>query len=514
MNKENLNTGLKLIAKSSVVVFLFLIFSKILTYIYRILIARYFGAEIYGLFLLAMMILGWFIAFASLGLSEGLLRYVSLYRGKKQENKIKYLFRTVILTAFGSSIFFGVLLFLLSEFISIQIFHSPELVSYLKLFSILVPISILLDVFVSTIRTFEKIAWYSFITNILSNASKLILLLIFVFLGLNSESVKFSYFFGVIITMITSYFVCRYLIPEIFNKYILKKEIRWKIRKELFDYSWPILFAGFITTLFYWVDSFSIGYFYNALYVGYYNAAVPLVALLGLVPELFMQLFLPLITKEFSKKNNEVIKQLSQQVGKWILILNLPLFLMMLIFPEAIIIILFGEEFLPAVHSLQILSIGSLLMGFVILSNNLLAMLGKSKLILTNLVIVSIINLILNFILIPIYGIVGAAIATSIVWFTLTIVLLFQLKKYLNIIPIRRKGLNAILVSLVPLFLVLYLRNFMTLDLLGLIVLGSFFILVYVLLLFLTRCFDENDMMILKSFKSKLVFILKNKKIY
>jgi len=516
MNKEesDFNKGLKLLAKSSVIVFICLMFSKIITYIYRIIIARYFGAEVYGLFLLAMMILGWFIVFASLGLSEGLLRYISLYRGKKQENKIKYIFKTTLFVAFFWSIFLGIILFLFSDFISVTFFHNSELGSYLKLFSILIPISVLMDIFVSTIRTFEKIAWYSFITNILSNASKLILLLIFISLGFKINAVKFSYFFGVILVMIFSYFICRYLVPDVFNRYLLAKKDRVKIRKDLFSYSWPIMFAGVITTLFYWIDSFSIGYFFNPSYVGYYNAAVPLVSLLGLVPELFMQLFLPMITKEFSKKNFDVIKQLSQQVGKWIIILNLPLFLLMLIFPEAIISILFGKEYLPAVSSLQILSFGGIFMGLVIVSQNLLAMLGKSRIILTNLAVVSVINLGLNFFLVPRYGIAGAAIATSFVWFILTIILFVQVRRYLGIIPLRRKILNVIMVSLIPVLLVLFLKNFIFLNLTGLAILAIFFFLIYIILIFMTKCLDKNDLMILKSFSSKMRSVIKDKKLY
>jgi O-antigen/teichoic acid export membrane protein len=257
------------------------------------------------------------------------------------------------------------------------------------------------------------------------------------------------------------------------------------------------MFAGIITTIFYWIDSFSIGYFYNPVYVGYYNAAVPIITLLGLVPELFMQLFLPFITKEFSNKNFDTIKQLSQQVGKWILILNLPLFLIMLIFPDVLINILFGKDYLPAVHSLQILSFGGIFTGLVILSQNILFMLGKSKVILINLVCVSIINFALNFFLVPRYGIVGAAIATSVVWFILTVVLFIQVKKYIGIIPLRRKIIRVFIISLIPTALVIYLKSFVEINLFSFIILGLFFFLLYVALIFVTRCLDKNDLMIL-----------------
>ena len=87
--QKEIDKDLKLLAKSSIVIFAGIFFAKIFTYLYRIIIARNFGPEVYGLFSLAIMILGFFVAFSSLGLSEGLLRYISFYRGKKQKHNIE-----------------------------------------------------------------------------------------------------------------------------------------------------------------------------------------------------------------------------------------------------------------------------------------------------------------------------------------------------------------------------------------------------------------------------------------
>src|SRR3989344_292664 len=100
-----------------------------------------------------------------------------------------------------------------------------------------------------------------------------------------------------------------------------------------------------------------IGYFKTALEVGLYNAAVPLVFLFNFVQDLFMSLFLPLVTREFSKNNLGIVREISKQVGKWILILVLPLFFILLVFPEAVIKLFFGQEFIVASQALRILAI-------------------------------------------------------------------------------------------------------------------------------------------------------------
>ena len=80
--KINIDKSLKLIAKSSIIILCGIFISKLLTYIYRIIIARTFGPEIYGVFSLILMIVGILTPIINLGLNEGLLRFISLSRGK------------------------------------------------------------------------------------------------------------------------------------------------------------------------------------------------------------------------------------------------------------------------------------------------------------------------------------------------------------------------------------------------------------------------------------------------
>ncbi|MDO8563385.1 MAG: flippase [Nanoarchaeota archaeon] len=504
-NDEKLNADLKLVVKSSIIVFLGIFLSKALTYIYRIIIAREFGPEIYGLFTLALMISGFFIMFSSLGLSDGLLRYMSFYRGKKDMKKAKYLFKTSLLISIISGIIFAVLLFFLAEIIAIQIFHNDQLIIFLKFFSIIIPLTVVSSILLSSFLAFEKIFLNSFINNFLQNFIKVILLILFLYLNLGVNSIMLSYTISIFAMLVVAYFLSRKYLPILFYNYKINENMKITLIKDIFSYSWPLIFVGAVYTIFGWTDSFVIGYFLDAVQVGFYNVAFTLISLFGIAPEIFKQIFFPLIMKEYSNKNKDRIKELSKQVAKWIFVINLPLFIFIFIFPGAFLNIIFGAQYLVAENTLRILAIGGLLTSLGTLLSNLLSMKGKTKIILINLIVVSLIDLLMNIILVPKYGINGAALSTIFNMALLNILLFIEVKYYTSIIPLRRKMLSIFLASIIPLICLTLIRSYISPTLLNIILLGIFFIFIYIILLFLFRCLDSHDLIVLKSIKNKLL---------
>ena len=291
----------------------------------------------------------------------------------------------------------------------------------MKVFSFLIPIWIFSNLFLNVLRAFEEIGWYSFILNILSNVIKVVAIVLFIFLGMNSNSIIFSFLLGIVSILICAFLVCKYKLPQIFGDYKLDDKTKLKVKKDFFSYSFPVIFIGIFSFMFSWIDSLSIGYLQTTVDVGIYNVAILLAVLLRFTPELFTQLFYPMVTKELSKNNFNVVKSLRRQVLKWIIIINVPLFLVMFIFPSEIVGFLFGDEYLLASSALRILSIGFFFSSLGMIYGTLMGALGKSKTILLNIVSLSALNLVLNFILIPLYGINGAAISTTISWITLSI---------------------------------------------------------------------------------------------
>lgn len=503
-NKKEIDKSLKLIVKSSLVVFIGILFSKIFSYLYRIIIARNLGPEIYGLFTLAVMVSLIFFNISCFGLHEGLSRYIPFFLGKNKKGKVQFIFKFSLKILFFTGISTAIILFLFSDMISIKIFHNLDLSIFLKIFALFIPILTIGGLFHLIIRAYERIGWHTFISDILQTSVQIIFLVLFIFIGFKKTAVIFSYNLGILSMFLASLLFCRYKISEIFKKTKINKKGKSKIAKEVLSFSWPLMFLGIIALIFSWTDFLIIGYFKNVTDVGIYNAAMPIAALLAISPSLFIQLFLPLTTKKFAKKNSQTMEEISKQIGKWIFLLNLPFAILMFIFPESIINLFFGSKYLGAAVALRFLSIGMFFYSIFIICKNLLLIAGKSKIILLNLIIALTINMILNIILVPKYGINGAAFSTMVGYIFWGLISLFQAKHYTGIIPLKRKIFLILLMAFISTILLLSIKQFILINTFTLFLQGFFFILLYSLLIFSTGCLDKNDLMILKAIKKKL----------
>lgn len=512
--QEEVDTNLKKIARTAMVLFICLIVGKVLVYIYRVIIARSFGAETYGVYSLATMIVAWFSLVASLGFSESLTRYLPILVGKKKISDIKHMFRFTLKVLIISSFLAGILLFIFSEFIAVEIFHNSKLLTFLQFFSLAIPLIVISTPFNAALRSYEKTNWQSLIAYVFHNVASVGLVIILLSLELGTKAIIFSYLLGSLVTLVSSYLISKRLLPHLYKKEFRANKENKSLILEFIKYSWPLLFASFVGIFYSWADSFALGYLKTAVEVGLYNAAMPIAMLLGITPELFMQLFFPLINKEYAKDNLYAVKEMSKQVNKWILIINAPAMVLLFVFPELIIGLLFGQEYVGAATALRILSISSfLLAAFVPVNRKIIQMKGKSRILFYDVFFAAGLNLLLNIFFIPLdkiwfiensSGINGAAIATLISSAAMCLVFVIEARHYISSLPFRRKAINVFFLIFVLGGVFIFIKRFFIVNLTSAIFLSLSFLIAYTILLFLTGALDDNDISVLKSIKNKI----------
>ena len=175
---------------------------------------------------------------------------------------------------------------------------------------------------------------------------------------------------------------------------------------------------------------------------------------------------------------------------------------MLMIVPEFFIQVLFGTEYLAATNVLRLIALGVFFSSMVGPTGNLLIVIGKTKLVLIDFIIAYAVNIFLNIILIPKYGLIGAATATAtsvVIHNTITI---FQIYYYLKLIAFRTVYLKIALAGLIPGTLFWLIKD----GLSGWILLALCiaFTLVFIALNFLFGAISNEDKMIMREIKKRI----------
>lgn len=454
MQKESYEEQLNFLAKSSFLIFFGLMTSKIFSYIYRILIARNFGAEAYGLFTLGIIFLTWGGAIAAMGFPQGFVRYLALLFARKKNETFGDLFLWGKRVVLFNAIAIGGLLFFLAPWIATVLFENSSLEMYLRLFALAIPLQVLSEVYASILRGRKQTREYTFTLHAISPVVRVGVIILTLFLvGQLEFVIPLSYVLGIFAAFVVGACFLKRVPVSVSSP---PQRAPLELRKEFLRYSLPLLFSLLIVTLLYNLDSFFIGIFLSAEQVGLYNAAVPLALLLTLFPDMLMQMFLPLITREYGLGRRKEVEQLTKQTIKWILLANLFLLIIFLNYPSEIIRMLFGEEFIIVAGVLTILSLAGFFSGVALVFTNLLYMQGKSRTVFSLFLLAAGVNLILNICFIPLYGLMGAAVATLCTWGLFLVVSAVMALSTLRFIPLRRKVL-AFFGALIPLQTVIFL---------------------------------------------------------
>lgn len=272
------------------------------------------------------------------------------------------------------------------------------------------------------------------------------------------------------VELLISIFILGNLITVIVGIWLLRKDItpvcfsgEW-IRKCL-SYSWPMAFGGMSQQVVASVDQIVIRMFMALAFVGIYNVAYTIQNYLIMVPLFSIDLMFPLMTSLIVEKKDasiaQYIKTYAPQIAfMWAVFLSL-----FIIFSRELFLI-FGSDYLIASLPFSILLIGVSFRIFALIESPILSSYALIKEIVVISVTVGVINLGLDYWLIPLMGISGAAVATTVAFTFGAIVRSFVVKRKLGmndfrnypwILPALVSFGGSVVISSLPLRVVLFL---------------------------------------------------------
>lgn len=220
-----------------------------------------------------------------------------------------------------------------------------------------------------------------------------------------------------------------------------------------------IFVLNLIISIYVNLDSVMLGFLKNEQAVGYYAAASRLTkAILGVVSSLGVVL-LPRFSNMISNNMFDEFRSLANKAVSFTIAISLPMTIGLIVLAPSIIHVFCGSGFQPSVLTLQIIAPIILLIGISnILGIQILYPQGKETIVIIATTTGAVINFSLNYTLIPLYGQFGAAIATTIAEFTVTIVMIIVGNKFLPITFLSKQNLKYILASILMLLLLLLIH--------------------------------------------------------
>lgn len=370
------------------------ILSKLLLFPITIMITRHLGASEYGKYSFALVFVNLFAVFTDLGFNNLIIREIAgdIAVAKKHIDNI-----LVIKFLFGF-VYFGVI------FISIHLLGKTENVkSLVYLSAVCAFIQSYMLFFQSVYQGYQKMQ-YSFISRVFFTL--LLFFLIFMTIDkLSAKEIVTVYIFTSVITLVFLLFLTRRLISNFFL------EIDYTFWKKVFFQTWPFLAGMVCISIYVNSDSVILSIFRTYREVGLYQAAYKIFFAFQTI-SLFHQVIFPKLMSLYSKNNYQEYRRLIKVLIIYSLYILIPLGIFVTIFSTQILLLVYGKEFVDAHIALSFLIwTGILIHLSTFWSTNLIIRKDQKKWFYSAFV-GAVVNLSLNIIFIPRFGIVAAAVTT------------------------------------------------------------------------------------------------------
>jgi O-antigen/teichoic acid export membrane protein len=399
----------KKLVKGTGLIFIAAIFAAGLGYLLRILLAKNLSIEAYGLFYAVFAFIGILASFRTFGMGQSLIKFIPEFKLQKRFSLIKSGIVYYFLIQFIIFVIMLFVLFLFAEKLALFYFKDINAIGLLILLGLAFLFAIFESLFHVLFLGYSRSSYYSFTTFFQMFLVVIITFILFE-LGIGYLSPAYGYLFASIIAGIVYFILFKNLSPEFFKA---KLCLNSKLFKKLFLFGLPLTASAIVASSVGYIDTLILTYFTTLKDVALYHVALPIAMLLRYFTKSVSLIIIPL-SSEIYLKSKDLLVESVKKIQKYLLIVIIPLALVMAIFAPNIISLLFGKDYLGAVTALRILSVSAIFYSVAHVNSNLLLGIGKST---SNAKIMasgSIIALILNLILIPFYGVLGAAISVLI----------------------------------------------------------------------------------------------------
>lgn len=370
------------------------IVQMILSLAVNMLVARYLGPTNHGIINYVYSFVLFFTTFCTLGLNHVIIKELV----ESPDNEGEILGSALFMRLFSSIISMGLLV------VIIYIFNQNDttilLIAFLQSFTLLFSA---LDV---------TVYWYQ--AKLKSKTSTIVQTIAYIIMSIYKVSLVFFKkslpWFAFSIAL--DYMIVAFMLLIIYYHDKGKKLVFSKpVAKKMIYQSYPFIIAGLMISIYGQIDKIMLRHMLDFSAVGLYSAAITITGLWFFIPSAIIDSARPIILEAKLNSQNLYEKRLTQLYAS-LIYLSLAFGIIITVLGKYIVYFLYGKDFLGATDAL-VISIWYCAFSLMGSANNIYLLTeGKTRFAQWICVIGALINILLNALMIPLWGIKGAAIAT------------------------------------------------------------------------------------------------------
>lgn len=400
-----------------------------LTFGFNVLLGRTLGAEGAGLYFLSLTVVTIATVFGRMGLDNAVLRYIAAGAATNDWPSVQGIRRKALSLALGASVTAGTATFLLAPWLCESLFSQPELTRPLRWMTLAVVPMVFVILQAEMLKGLKRIFASQLVHGVLVPGLALIgLYLLGARYGVRGPI--WAYTGAALLAALVGLFFWWWSTPHLpigggsFST------------RRLLDSSIPLFWVASTDLVMAWVGIFALGVWGTKADVGVFSMASRTALLISLVLIAVNTIAAPKFAALYRNSDMEALESTAVRSTYMMLAFASPVLITFLIIPGWVMG-LFGPEFVVGALPLMILALGQFVNVATGSVGYLLMMSGHERLVRNNVAAAAILNIILTVILVPIAGILGAAIATAVSLAVKNLAAAYLVRSHLKVATLR-----------------------------------------------------------------------------
>ena len=391
-------------ARAGGIVFIGKVFTWGMRLVLAVLLARFLGASDYGLYTIALSVAAVASALSVFGLDAAMIRFVAIAIARGDEARARGIAQVGIVIPAFLSCLVGMGVAIAAEPLAVTVIGEPALAPVLRVGAVLVPALVANSLLTATLQGIRRIGQSVWAEQFVQPVLRAAILVAFAVMGLTAQ-------LAVVATLLSTVAV------GLLMAWYVQRSLAWTGRatrptKEIVRFSLPVYFSNIVHTFGGNLQTLLLGGLSSVASAGVFAVASQLQLIGSLFHMAIVRSTMPAFAELHDAGERRRLEGLYQATSKWTFSLNVPFFLVALGFADTLMLV-FGPEFVQGADALVVLAVGNLVSSATGTSGAMLDMTGHTAMKLVNSTLAVGLAIGLNLALIPSYGVLGAAIAST-----------------------------------------------------------------------------------------------------